>query len=380
MEKRRAPEDRRQGTDSERAIASRRTSRDVGSAPEQPQDAGVQVISGASVQSLPLAGLEVSRARELAGTIVSIEARAPVLVNGERVSGDYRLSAGDILEFVHHAGEKGGGLDLRIEIVGDRVLHRQNGREVMSASLEDFLGRVVEHRERTTLREAIPEGVRFVTHREDSTVLVMEEKPQVRTVRWLADDSPAPFGPKATYRTVRLAFPFIVIIAAFQRGALTGYQQCFYRTSPLQRVADPLFLPNLYNVAEGYGQKCWLCLVNLKKSLAKLSWDEKVREIRNQLWSAGFNQSSEVNEGMSYWQAMRRIDLDPRLRSLDEWEEESGRNPLFPLTVDWKPLGKTVGEVMEETLSAVAPARSLTSAQELVHVFNLCRKVRSAKQ
>jgi hypothetical protein len=80
---------------------------ETASAAEQPTSSSVQVISGASVQSLDLAGLPITQAREVLRAILRLEPNAPVLVNGRQVSADYRLSAGDTLEFVHHAGEKG---------------------------------------------------------------------------------------------------------------------------------------------------------------------------------------------------------------------------------------------------------------------------------
>ena len=71
------------------------------------QQGQVEVISGASVQSLSLAGLQITQARELVGAILHVDSRARVLVNGAPVSNEYRLALGDVLEFVHHAGEKG---------------------------------------------------------------------------------------------------------------------------------------------------------------------------------------------------------------------------------------------------------------------------------
>jgi hypothetical protein len=207
-----------------------------------------------------------------------------------------------------------------------------------------------------------------VRTRGDLKVLVMEEKPQVRTVRWLADESPVPFGTGAVYRTARLAFPFIVTVVAFRAGGLTGYQQCFYRTEPLAAWSDPLFYPNLYNVANGYGQPCWLCLVKVRSDLARLSWNDKVREIRRHLWGAGFNKSSEMHEGMSYWGAMRT--LDPRVKSLDAWEEASQKDPLFPLKVKWKPSGRTLGDVIDAMLERVGPRCPQTVA-DLVQVLSL---------
>ena len=70
-------------------------------------DPTVRIIFGASVQDMPLAGLTVERARELAATILSADRESPVLVNGRPGRAGQVLAAGDVLEIVHHAGEKG---------------------------------------------------------------------------------------------------------------------------------------------------------------------------------------------------------------------------------------------------------------------------------
>lgn len=69
---------------------------------------GITLISGASLTQLPFVGLALSRARTLAGAILNLDGQAPTLVNGEPVNEEYTLQIGDTLEFVHHAGEKGG--------------------------------------------------------------------------------------------------------------------------------------------------------------------------------------------------------------------------------------------------------------------------------
>lgn len=76
-------------------------------APDADQAPHVQVISGASVQSLALAGYAITQARELVAQILGVDPQAPVLVNGQPAAQDYRLAGGETLEFVHHAGEKG---------------------------------------------------------------------------------------------------------------------------------------------------------------------------------------------------------------------------------------------------------------------------------
>ena len=70
-------------------------------------DPNAQVIYGASVHNLPLAGMTVAQARSAVNTILRVDHRAPALVNGAPVQGDYKIKTGDMLEFVHHAGEKG---------------------------------------------------------------------------------------------------------------------------------------------------------------------------------------------------------------------------------------------------------------------------------
>jgi hypothetical protein len=249
-------------------------------------------------------------------------------------------------------------MDLRIEIVADQVIFRQDGIKAFAAPLKDFVSAVAERADSSFPLDMVPEGVRFVRWRGNAVVLVVEEKPQLRTVRWLADESSVPFGTGAVYRTARLAFPFIVSVLAFRDGGLTGFQQCFYRTAPLSRISDPLLLPNLFNVAAGHGQLCWLCLANLQVDLKPLPWNDKLREIHRHVWGAGFNRSSEIHEGMSYWSAMRNVDR--RFDTIDTWAQASREDRYFPLKVCWKPSGKTVGDVIEQSIDSVSAPQLIT--------------------
>lgn len=261
-------------------------------------------------------------------------------------------------------------MDLRLEIVDGRVVCRQNGREFLATDLPRFLEALAGRADFLALPDAIPEGVRFIRRRGEGVVLVIEEPPQVRTVRWLEENSRVPCGPGARYWAGPLAFPFVVLIVAFMNGGLTGHQQCFYRTSPVRTLEDLLCYPNLYNVAPARGKECWLCLEKLEGDLAPLPWRDKVRRIREHFWGAGFNRSAEGQDGSSYWRAMQ--DIDPRISSLAAWERESRRHPLFPLTVAWQPTGGTVGDVMQEVLGAVVPVRPTSSAKELAMLVSLC--------
>ncbi|MDR3703758.1 MAG: hypothetical protein P4L56_29180 [Candidatus Sulfopaludibacter sp.] len=259
-------------------------------------------------------------------------------------------------------------MDIKIILSGNRAVCLQDGKEAFAAPLSDFVERISGRGDAMTLNGPIPEGVRHAQRRGDATVLVLEDRPQTRTVRWLADDSPAPFGPGAVYRNVRLAFPFVVIIVVFNAGRLTGVQQCFYRTEPIQSLQDPLFYPNLYNCAQtpqgrGYSMESWLCLANLKDDFGPLTWEQRSQLIHHHVWGGAFNRSSEVHEGNSLWQSVK---ADPRVSTVERWAEESRQNPYFPLTVPWRPYGKSVGETADAMLATVAPERPVTDAASLV--------------
>ena len=187
-----------------------------------------------------------------------------------------------------------------IEIHHDTVrLTGDRGATVLSIKLDVFITALAQCVERAVFPGRLIDGVPFVRTLGPYTVVCLELPHQVRTVQWLTDDSPAAFGPGAHYQQVRLAFPYIVVIVTFWDGALTGQQQLFYRRTPLTSADDTLCFPNLYNVADGYGQICWVCLRKLH-TLATVPWNEKLQAIVAHLWSA-FNRSSEVHEDVLPW-------------------------------------------------------------------------------
>jgi hypothetical protein len=75
---------------------------------EADDDGSVLVIWGANMDELDAAGLTVDEARAQLATAYNIAPDAEANVNGVTSAGDTRLRAGDNLEFVHAAGEKGG--------------------------------------------------------------------------------------------------------------------------------------------------------------------------------------------------------------------------------------------------------------------------------
>lgn len=206
-----------------------------------------------------------------------------------------------------------------------------------------------------------PDGVRAWSPRGDAVGVAVEVPPHARTVRWLREDSPAAYGREARYGQYFLAFPYVVLLLVFRRDGLTGYQQLYYRRAALRDGDEELLLPNLYNVAEAYGQRCWVCLARLH-DVSNLAWPDKLHAIVGHVFTAAWNRSAEEHEGNSYG---RRRNLDPRLATPEAWEAATRENPRFPLDIAWQPARTTVTAELERMLDRVVARPSLADADEL---------------
>jgi hypothetical protein len=165
--------------------------------------------------------------------------------------------------------------------------------------------------------------------RRPATGVVIEMPPGPRQVRWISDDSDDPFGPDCEYREYRLSFPWVVLVIVFVNGQLSNLQQAFYRTKAIESLDDELQYTNLLNVAQGYDQDSWVCLVNLRRCLGEMDWDERIRTVTEHFWRAAFNRSSEEHEGNSFWGNLRG--LDARVESPEAWEAATRDDPYFTL-------------------------------------------------
>ena len=76
----------------------------------------------------------------------------------------------------------------------------------------------------------------------------------MRQLRWIANDSPAPFGEGATYRKVRLSVPYAITFAVYQQQGeglfLGASNELYFRNEPLRGRGDRLGYPALLNVSK----------------------------------------------------------------------------------------------------------------------------------
>lgn len=332
----------------------------------------VRLIAGADVQDLDLAGRTIAAARTLARALFGVGEDAVALIDGQRAEDTHVLAEGQLLEFVKHAGQKGTPLGLRhikgsvIEVAGSRAIWRRDGRRLGAMKLHDLLDRIQTLGPTPKHWALYPHHVRLMVERPlgEVTALVVEMPPGPRQVRWISDDSAEPVGPEAQCPPRYLSFPWVVLVLVFAHGELSGQQQAFYRNAPIGSLADHLCYTNLLNVAHGYDQESWVCLVALRHQLADLTWEQRIRTVTRHFWEAAFTRSSEVHEGNSHWGTHRT--LDARLASADAWEAATRANPYFALEVPWVSAPDPLGATLERMLDRVAGRRPIERAEQLV--------------
>lgn len=234
------------------------------------------------------------------------------------------------------------------------------------------------------------DGVKLLRPIEGGLAVVHQTPPQVYAFRWIADDSEKDYGPGTRYRDVRLALPYVVVVAIFEHPPWGGNvpilgmrNQCFFSNHPLEErgLATPLAYPALLNCSrfevERRGMLSWICTQHVdREALAQAetleaSLRQGLATLLRHLFESGFNRSSEHHEGGSGFGATVAAKVDPRLASVERWAEASRADPLFALEVPWLPAERTLGALLDEIegVDEESPPRLGTAAEWCRLVF-----------
>jgi hypothetical protein len=246
-----------------------------------------------------------------------------------------------------------------VTITGTQVTATSPEGKTASMPLDALLAKVA-GKGIDTAGTVLPDGTKAVLTQGGITILVYECPPSVQRLLWIANDSPVPYGPGATYRTVRLALPYLimlVVLAADGNGnlQLTGANECFFRVEPLKSLDAPLCYPGLLNCSRFEPQDgrplSWICTQHLRPNAAMRDPDMNKRltasflALRHCMLETGFNFSSEHHEFSSWYTESRKV--DSRINTVEAWEAASVQDPLFVLDVPWLPTNHSVRQVAE---------------------------------
>ena len=200
----------------------------------------------------------------------------------------------------------------------------------------------------------LPDNVKWMVQLGQLTICIVQLTPEWRFVKWLADNSPRPFGEGAIYSDRKLATPYVVLKVPFLRDRVIPRVEVFYRNEPLRSLegeAGTLYWPNLFNVSvNAYNCTAWYCSQYLDMAQAGKSIEAGLDAVIHHLFGGGFNASSDFHEGLSTFTFCVQEQIDPRVSDVARWEDESKADPKFVLTVPWKPTGLTVKALIDREL------------------------------
>lgn len=263
-----------------------------------------------------------------------------------------------------------------LTVATDHVSHVSPEGQLFDMPLDNWLG-LVREQLLDSCTGMLPPGVRWVKQRGRHTIWVGEFPPMVRTVRWIASNSPAPYGPQATYTMRTLAWPYTVVLAVFDSGLLTAMNECYFRTAPLVSADDELCYPSLLNVSKfnppDKKPLTWICTQHLdyrpihSESNVIRRMEIGWRLLCQTLFDASFNLSSEHHEGSSWFSESKRV--DKRLSTVERWEEETRKKSLFILEVPFLKTGYTLAQIVERTFSNLDNPPRAPTADDLTRIL-----------
>jgi hypothetical protein len=269
-------------------------------------------------------------------------------------------------------------------LAGADVIATSPEGKTASMPLEAFLAKVAARR-MDTGGIVLPDGIKAVLTEGAITIWVYECPPCLQRFLWIAPDSPAPYGPGTKYRAVRIALPYLIMLAVFSADSsgnlqLTAANECFFRVEPLKSLEDPLFYPGLLNCSrfeppEGRPLS-WICTQHLRPTpgmrdpVLNKRLTASFEALRHCLLETGFNLSSEHHEFSSWYSESQKIDA--RISTVEAWEAASAESSLFVLDVPWLPTHLSVRQVAERIFQQQqARAKAPRTASALARiVFN----------
>jgi hypothetical protein len=161
---------------------------------------------------------------------------------------------------------------------------------------------------------ALPNGCKFVFRRKNASVYVVEQIPQVRTISYLG-------------KQFRISLPYVVFVVTIKDDTFL-WLQVLFRKSTLRNETDELLCPALPNIHDSGSSRFEVCFIGPKKQNADHS--QIVDEAIQNFWGSNFNKDLSA-----FWKIAS--EQFPQIRSFDDWQTNTSKDPLFTLKLMWQP-------------------------------------------
>ena len=219
-----------------------------------------------------------------------------------------------------------------------------------------------------------PRGVRAVRMGRGGFTLAFEVPPGVRRMRWGV--RPEARERRFSYREVRLALPYVVIVTGVRFDShgtffFDGWTEAYFANEPLRSSAAPLHLAPLLNVV-GRGDSdpsggAVVCMGGFSHQSSSGAGDPSERlhrglaAIIGHLLDSGWNEDFERTGRTSAFHDPRSKPADPRLATIDAWEEASVKDPTFVLEIPWVTTRRTLARALESVAEHIGIAGRVSS-------------------
>jgi len=208
-----------------------------------------------------------------------------------------------------------------------------------------------------------PNRSRLFYRKGNTDIIVIEEDPQVRTLRFNET-----FAHSGRYN---LALPYVVFVFRFVNGKFCDVY-CMFNDKPLGDLSERPVKPYLTNIDGDL--KC--CLGRSHQLPEGLSYNQSVEFTLNYFWSAEHS-----NEWSEHWRQSQNYfaGSDARMSNAKLWQKATEENPLFVIDdVTWQKHNRTIGDLIVGLTKTDSKVREFEEAifQDLVAEF--LRSVQSA--
>lgn len=227
----------------------------------------------------------------------------------------------------------------------------------------------------------LPDDVKIAYTKGCRTVMVIEQKPQVRTIGFANSltsqkDRDVAVRISQNGHWFSLSFPYVYFFIVFDHGKYS-YHQIYFRNSQLTSVREHVYLAPMPNVHRNDSTKNVCMGGDFRIQLANENTiARKCEMIIGDFWQRVFN--SDLGDG-----GFKNV--HPKLKNIRVWQENSKEDPLFILSAKWKK-GKTVKGVVEKLLDGRKMKEDLDAVDKTIRcllddgVKKITKKVKEEMQ
>ena len=199
-------------------------------------------------------------------------------------------------------------------------------KENLCDKVWDSMQQIISTREESPI--VLPEGTKMGYSKGNRTVIVIENKPQIRSVTFTdtlltaAEKTHAERTPTGNYR-FGLAFPYVYFFIVFDNNSYR-FHEVYFRNKALTSAREHVYQAPLPNVWRGNRREKAMCMGEGFDPTQEGTLARQSEHVVSEFWQRSFNEH--LGNGGK---------IDKRIRNYVEWQQRTEEDPLFILKMKW---------------------------------------------